>query len=147
MHLAEPTGPGCPSRNISVYNDPGWTSLVQTGLLDPAGIKWKLKHRPENIRKKKIGNNEEVVIKTARDSKSETVFTGAYMRTADFVNGGTYRVTMKAACGEGKAVTGITLWDGPDDGIAVFNYIPEKDWTMDVCAGCLEDPVTVSSTI
>ncbi|KAL5015141.1 hypothetical protein ScPMuIL_009411 [Solemya velum] len=93
LHLADPTGPPCPLRQISVYSDPGWKSLIQKG---------------------------------------------AYIRNADFVNDITYQVNVKAAGGQGKAVTGIMFWDGPEDGIAVFNYLSEDDWTADLCACCTD---------
>ncbi|KAL5014713.1 hypothetical protein ScPMuIL_008983 [Solemya velum] len=138
LHLADPTGPSCPSRQISVYSDPGWKSLVQKGFLDPSGLDWKLEQRAENVQTTKEGDNEEVTIKITRDSKSMKVFTGAYMRSADFVQSRTYQVNVKAAGGEGKAVTGIMFWDGPEDGIAVYNHVPEADWTDDLCACCTE---------
>ncbi|KAL5015119.1 hypothetical protein ScPMuIL_009389 [Solemya velum] len=138
LHLADPSGSSCPSRQISVYSDPGWRSLVQKGFLDPSGLDWKLEQRAENVLTTKEGDNEEVTVKITRDSKSMKVFTGAYTRSADFVQSGTYQVNVKAAGGEGKAVTGIMFWDGPEDGIAVYNHVPEADWTADLCACCTE---------
>ena len=48
---------------------------------------------------------------------------------------------MKAAGGEGIAVTGIMFWDGPEDGIATYNYKEEEDWTKSVAECCLLDVI------
>lgn len=50
------------------------------------------------------------------------------------------KVSVKAASGGGIPVTGIMLWDGPEDGIASYNYITEDDWTLYICDCCQEDP-------
>ena len=52
-----------------------------------------------------------------------------------------FQVSIKAAEGEGVAVTGVMLWDGPIDGIATYDYITEEDWTKNICDCCLEDPI------
>lgn len=52
-----------------------------------------------------------------------------------------FQVSIKAADGEGVAVTGVMLWDGPIDGIATYDYITEQDWTKNICDCCLEDPI------
>ena len=51
------------------------------------------------------------------------------------------QVSIKAADGEGVAVTGVMLWDGPIDGIATYDYITEQDWTKNICDCCLEVPI------
>lgn len=38
-------------------------------------------------------------------------------------------------------MTGITFWDGPDDGIAPYDYITEEDWTQNICDCCLDVPI------
>lgn len=54
---------------------------------------------------------------------------------------------MKAGGGEGIAVTGIMLWDGPEDGIAPYNYQEEQDWTESVAQCCLLPNIPAVCTI
>lgn len=49
------------------------------------------------------------------------------------------QISVKAAGGEGIGVTGIMLWDGPEDGIATYDYKEEADWTESVAQCCLLD--------
>ncbi|VDI50948.1 Hypothetical predicted protein, partial [Mytilus galloprovincialis] len=139
LHLANSEGPPCPDQAISMINDPGWLKLQQIGFKDPSGQQWPLTHRQENIQNLVYDNA--ISIKLARDVNKKEMYTGAYIRSAEFENGGTYEVTIKAANGKGIPVTGIMLWDGPEDGIATYDYITEDDWTLHLCDCCLEDPV------
>ncbi|VDI79784.1 Hypothetical predicted protein [Mytilus galloprovincialis] len=139
LHLANSEGPPCPDQAISMINDPGWFKLQQIGFKDPSGQQWSLTHRQENI--KNFFYDNAISIKLARDVNKKQMYTGAYIRSAEFENGGTYEVTIKAANGKGIPVTGIMLWDGPEDGIATYDYITEGDWTLHLCDCCLEDPV------
>ena len=51
-----------------------------------------------------------------------------------------FQVTIKAADGDGRAVTGVTFWDSDDD-FHLYNHIPPPDWTQGQCACCYVDPV------
>ncbi|XP_076116641.1 uncharacterized protein LOC143084119 [Mytilus galloprovincialis] len=137
LHLASPFGPACPSRSISMVNDPKWTELQQIGLRDPSGQKWSLIHRTENV--DRLVYDDTVTIKLGRDNHKKQMFTGALYRSADYENGGTYSISVKAAGGEGIGVTGIMLWDGPEDGIATYDYKEEADWSQSVAQCCLLD--------
>ena len=90
--MASPFGPPCPSRHISMINDPHWIDLLQIGLGDPSGQKWSLIHRQENINQLVYDNT--VSIKLARDNHKRQMFTGALYRSADYENGGTYDVSI-----------------------------------------------------
>ncbi|VDI27589.1 Hypothetical predicted protein, partial [Mytilus galloprovincialis] len=139
IHLATPRGLPCPTQSISMVNDSGWKILKQIGLKDPSGQPWSLLHREENVRS--LVYDDAVSIKLARDVKKERMFSGSYYRTADFENGGTYQISVKAADGEGIAVTGIMLWDGPEEEIATYDYLDTEDWTQSICDCCLQNPV------
>ncbi|CAC5409205.1 unnamed protein product [Mytilus coruscus] len=139
LHLANPEGPSCPVQAVSMINDPGWRKLQQIGFRDPIGQQWSLTHRQENVQNLVYDNA--VSIKLARDVNKKQMYAGAYIRSAEFENGGTYQISVKAAGGEGIPVTGIMLWDGPVDGIATYDYLTEEDWTLNICDCCLEDPV------
>ncbi|XP_076076023.1 uncharacterized protein LOC143046845 [Mytilus galloprovincialis] len=138
LHLANAVGPSCPVQTVSMKNDKGWKKIQQIGFKDPSGQQWSLTHRQENIQN--LLYDDVISIKLARDVHTRQMFTGAYIRPAEFENGGIYQVSVKAASGEGIPVTGIMLWDGPADGIASYNYITEDDWTLYICDCCQEDP-------
>ncbi|CAC5392346.1 unnamed protein product [Mytilus coruscus] len=113
LHLANPEGPSCPVQAVSMINNPGWRKLQLIGFKDPSGQQWSLTHRQENIQNLVYDNA--ISIKLARDVNKKQMYTGAYIRSAEFENGGTYQISVKAAGGEGIPVTGIMLWDGPVD--------------------------------
>ena len=50
-------------------------------------------------------------------------------------------MSIKAADGGGKAVTGVTFWDGPSDDLHLYDHVEEGDWTAGLCACCYADPV------
>jgi hypothetical protein len=52
------------------------------------------------------------------------------------------QVSARVSSPDGNGVAGITFWDGPDHGIWTHDYVPEPDWTVDVCGCCNEDPVS-----
>ena len=90
LHLPSPFGPDCPSRHISMINDEGWKKLEQIGFEDPDGTNWLLHHRKENIGELIYDNA--ISIKLTKDNRREQMFTGAYYRSADILNGGAYHV-------------------------------------------------------
>ena len=55
------------------------------------------------------------------------------------------QISIKAADGDGIAVTGVMLWDGPADGISTYDYTEEEDWTQTICDCCLENPIPLVS--
>ena len=59
-------------------------------MKDPHGIDWYIEHRAANVIKENL--TDDVVIKLARDSKADKIYSAAYWRSADFENGGTYEV-------------------------------------------------------
>ncbi|CAG2187681.1 unnamed protein product [Mytilus edulis] len=139
LHLPKPYGPGCPSRHISMINDGDWRRLEQIGFRDPSGTIWKLHHRKENI--DTLIYDNAISVKLARHNNLNKMFTGAYVRPADIENGGVYDISIKAAGGDGLAVTGVMFWDGPEDKIATFTYEEDYDWVAHVCECCLMEPV------
>ncbi|VDI67222.1 Hypothetical predicted protein [Mytilus galloprovincialis] len=139
LHYPNQVESSCPSRDISMVNDPDWGELQQVGLKDPSGKKWSLLYKKENINKDIYGDI--VSVKLARDHKNQQMFTGAYYRSASFENGGTYHVSVKPAKGHGIAVTEILFWDGPDTDIATYEYEEDIDWASTVCQCCLLNPV------
>ncbi|XP_071123199.1 uncharacterized protein [Mytilus edulis] len=141
IHLPSPDGPGCPSRHISMINDGDWRRLEQIGFRDPSGTIWKLHHRIENI--DTLIYDNAISIKLARDNIMNKMITGAYVRPADIENGGVYHISIKAAGGDGLAITGVMFWDGPEDEIATFTYEEDYDWAAHVCECCLMDPVPI----
>lgn len=72
--------------------DDGWRAIEMRHLNDPGGIDWKLQHRDTNIHTDTY--SDVVSIKISRDSKSERIYSAAYMRTADMKDGGTYQVSI-----------------------------------------------------
>lgn len=72
-----------------------WNAIEIETLNDPSNIDWKIHHRSANVFKDYY--NDVVTIKLARDSKQEQVYSGAYWRTADFRDGGTYQVCLGIA--------------------------------------------------
>ena len=93
LHLANPEGPSCPVQAVSMINDPGWKKLHQIGFKDPSGQQWSLTHRQENIQNLVYDNA--ISIKLARDVNKKQMYTGAYIRSAEFENGGTYQVKVQ----------------------------------------------------
>lgn len=53
------------------------------------------------------------------------------------------QISIKAAGGDGLAITGVMFWDGPEDEIATFTYEEDYDWAAHVCECCLMDPVPI----
>ncbi|XP_076087285.1 uncharacterized protein LOC143057777 [Mytilus galloprovincialis] len=139
LHLANSVGSACPARFISMTNDPDWKKLQQIGLKDPSGKKWSLKYQLENIYRNNY--DDTVSVKLARDHKKHQMMTGAYLRPASLLNGGTYHISVKPAKGNGIAVTEILFWDGPETNIASYEYEEDVDWASSVCQCCLLDPV------
>ncbi|CAC5412724.1 unnamed protein product [Mytilus coruscus] len=139
LHFANPLGSACPSRHISMVNDPDWNELQQIGLKDPSGKKWSLLYLTKNIDKDIY--DDVISVKLARDHRKPQMFTGAYYRPASFENGGTYHVSVKPANGHGIAVTEILFWDGQDTSIATYEYEEPFNWASSVCQCCLLDPI------
>jgi hypothetical protein len=98
LHLASPDGLPCPVQSISMVKDPDWIKLQQLGFKDPSGKQWSLVHRPENIQT--LAYDNAVSIKLSRDVQKKQMFTGAYIRSAEFENGGTYQVRYISICSE-----------------------------------------------
>ena len=71
--------------------DKSWSALERNVINDPVGIDWTLHLREANLFE---DSYEDVVgIKIARDSKYDVIYSAAYSRSADFVDGGTYQVS------------------------------------------------------
>ena len=51
-----------------------------------------------------------------------------------------FQISIKAAGGNGLAVTEVLLLDASIDNFHTFNYKQEADWTIGLCACCLEVP-------
>ena len=81
-----------------MVKDPDWIMLQQLGFKDPNGKQWSLVHRPENIQTLVYDNT--VSIKLSRDVQKKQMFTGAYIRSANFGSGGTYQVGYISICSE-----------------------------------------------
>ena len=90
LHLANAVGPSCPVQTVSMKNDKGWKKIQQIGFKDPSGQQWSLTHRQENIQN--LLYDDVISIKLARDVHTRQMFTGAYIRPAEFENGGIYQV-------------------------------------------------------
>lgn len=73
-----------------MVTDPEWRELQQIGFRDPSGSHWSLVHRPENV--DRLMFDDIISIKLARSSFKDQMFTGAVYRSADYLNGGTYKV-------------------------------------------------------
>ncbi|KAL3873866.1 hypothetical protein ACJMK2_036950, partial [Sinanodonta woodiana] len=141
LHSQSPNGPACPSKSVSLTDSSAWKSINKTGFHDPSGKAWRLHHREANVFKDYVHN--EVTIKLARDSKDDSMYSSIYYRSAEMAIGGTYEISVKAADGDGKAVTGITFWDGPEGQLAPFDYTaPEA--TDSVCDCCFDDDSAVN---
>ncbi|XP_053400990.1 uncharacterized protein LOC123541000 [Mercenaria mercenaria] len=139
LHSAVHVNDPCPLRNISM-SDSGWSPVEIKRLNDPDGVEWKIQHREANIRTNTY--NDEVSIKISRDSKAERIYSAAYMRSADMKDGGTYELSIRAADGDGMAVTGVTFWDGDDGDLHIFNH-RTKTWNeLGSCSCCLESNTT-----
>ncbi|XP_063408918.1 uncharacterized protein LOC134692399 [Mytilus trossulus] len=140
LHFVNPVGSACPTRLISMSNDPHWQKLQIFELKDLSGKKWSLQYHPANIYQDSY--DDTVSIKLARDQKKHQMLTGAYYRPASFKNGGTYHISVKPAKGHGIPVTEILLWDGPDTVITTYEYEEDIDWYSNVCQCCLIEAVS-----
>ncbi|XP_053401006.1 uncharacterized protein LOC123523226 isoform X2 [Mercenaria mercenaria] len=135
VHISDP----CPSRNISM-GDYGWRAVELERLNDPDGIDWKIQYREANIRYDTY--NDEISIKIYRDSKAARIYSAAYMRKADIKDGGRYELSIRAADGDGVAVTGVTFWDGDEGDMHIFNH-KTRNWSeLGSCSCCLESNIT-----
>ncbi|KAK3609657.1 hypothetical protein CHS0354_035942 [Potamilus streckersoni] len=141
LHLSSPVGPSCPSQHISLLHDPHWSSLSLSGFQMPNGANWIIEHRKENIQTDE--EFDELRIKIMRDTREKKVYSAAYYRSADMAMGGTYQITVKAADGDGMAVTGIMFYDSAEEGIGIYDYMSVQDWAIGVCSCCYENPVPV----
>ncbi|KAK3612537.1 hypothetical protein CHS0354_024514 [Potamilus streckersoni] len=144
LQLQNPYGPSCPSRHSSFKDKMTWKALNLYGFRDKSEIDWNIQYREANI----LINNltDEMTIKLARDTKSEHMFSGGYFGSADMENGGDYELSIKAADGNGKAVTEIMFLDGDMSLLDTLHFMEGPDWTADVCSCCLNTPVPISCT-
>lgn len=56
-----------------------------------------------------------------------------------------FQVKIKAAKGNGMAITEIMFLDAPMDSFQTYNYEEEQDLSDDQCSCCLEEPVVCVS--
>ncbi|XP_060596420.1 uncharacterized protein LOC132750448 [Ruditapes philippinarum] len=129
----------CPLRHISMTDD-NWKPMEIKRLNDPDAINWNIEHRLENIHLNSYDN--EVSIKIYRDSKEDRIYSAAYMRYSDMKNGGSYQISIRAADGNGIAVTGVTFWDGEKGDLHIFNHQARIWHDIGLCSCCLETNIT-----
>ena len=96
--MPSPTEDPCPQRPGHIRNDYGdWYSMDMKTMKDPHGTDWYIEHRGANIIMENL--TDDVIIKIARDSKEDKIFSAAYWRSADYENGGSYEVgTLEKKC-------------------------------------------------
>ncbi|XP_048258717.1 uncharacterized protein LOC124137708 isoform X1 [Haliotis rufescens] len=141
LHHPVPDVSPCPGRRVT-FDDSAWKYLESDRNYDSNNHSLTLTYRSANVHPE----SGKVDIKLSRDTKTDTMFSGTYFRYADLVNGGEYKLSIRAAAGDGQAVTSVLFWDGPDDYILDYDYTPTPDWTESVCACCREEPVNASCT-
>ncbi|XP_046562952.1 uncharacterized protein LOC124271845 [Haliotis rubra] len=141
LHHPVPDGSPCPVRKIR-FDDSEWMYLESDRNHDSNNRSLTLTYRSANVHPE----SGKVDIKLARDTKTDAMFSGSYFRDADLVNGGEYKLSIRAAAGDGQAVTTVLFWDGPDDYILDYDYTPSPDWTESICACCRVEPVNASCT-
>ncbi|CAG2196989.1 unnamed protein product [Mytilus edulis] len=81
--------------------------IQQIGFKDPSGQQWSLTHRQENIQN--LLYDDVISIKLARDVHTRQMFTGAYIRPAQFENGGIYQTCSFCNCSSSSATTTPTI--------------------------------------
>ncbi|XP_064646203.1 uncharacterized protein LOC135499389 [Lineus longissimus] len=143
LHLQVPFGPSCPDQAAPLFAE-DWYVIETSGLLNPGNEPWKIEYRESEIIRD-TEDNDTIIIAMVQDTKKPLMYSGAYSRNADMVNGGHYQIDIKAAEGD-QVATSIVFWDGPDGVLGDVNYKAEKDWTEGNCLCCAEDPVPVTCT-
>ncbi|XP_048258679.1 uncharacterized protein LOC124137747 [Haliotis rufescens] len=141
LHHPVPDVSPCPVRQVT-FDDSEWKYLESDRNYDSNNRSLTLTYRSANVHPE----SGKVDIKLSRDTKTDTMFSGTYFRDADLVNGGEYKLSIRAAAGDGQAVTSVLFWDGPDDYILDFDYTPRPIWPEPACACCRVDPVAESCT-
>ncbi|XP_052806221.1 uncharacterized protein LOC128235438 [Mya arenaria] len=123
----------CPQQD-AIMTGEDWTALDIEHINDPDGIQWGLKYRHANVH---IVNKDVIKIKMSRDTKFKQLYSGAYMKSADFVNDGLYEINIKINENDGLAVTGVTFWDGESGDLHLFDHNPVENWSsIDECLCC-----------
>ncbi|XP_052806219.1 uncharacterized protein LOC128235437 [Mya arenaria] len=123
----------CPQQDVFM-TDGHWAALDIEHINDPDGIQWGLNYRPANVH---IVNKDEIKIKMSRDTKFKQLYSGAYMKSADFLNDGLYQINIKTNNNDGLAVTGVTFWDGEIGDLHLFDHNPVENWSsIDECLCC-----------
>ncbi|XP_052803271.1 uncharacterized protein LOC128233573 isoform X2 [Mya arenaria] len=114
----------CPQQD-AFMTDVRWIALDIERINDPDGIQWGLNYRPANVH---IVNRDEIKIKMSRDTKFKQLYSGAYMKSADFLENGLYQINIKTNDTDGLAVTGVTFWDGEKGDLHLFDHKPLENW-------------------
>ncbi|XP_046574117.1 uncharacterized protein LOC124282192 [Haliotis rubra] len=141
LHHPVTDGSPCPVRQIR-FDDSEWMYLESDRNHDSNNRSLTLTYRSANVHPE----SRKVDIKLARDTKADTMFSGTYFRDADLDTDGEYKLSIRAAAGDGQAVTSVLFWDGPDDYILEYDYTPVPDWTESICACCRVEPENASCT-
>ncbi|XP_067658325.1 uncharacterized protein [Haliotis asinina] len=136
LHHPIPDSSGCPGRHVK-FDDREWKFFASDSNFVGEGKSLSLTFRRENVHPKP----DEVEIKLARDTKKPRMFSGGYYRNADLMNGGVYKMSIKAAGGDSRPVTSVVFWDGPEDYILNNDFTPTPSWADSNCACCKEEPV------
>ncbi|XP_048250418.1 uncharacterized protein LOC124151537 [Haliotis rufescens] len=92
LHHPIPDSSGCPGRPTK-FDDRGWKFFSSDSNYVGLNKSLSLSFRRENV----YPQGDEVEIKLARDTKKPRMFSGGYYRNADLLNGGVYKMSIKAA--------------------------------------------------
>ncbi|XP_048250793.1 uncharacterized protein LOC124111176 [Haliotis rufescens] len=141
LHHPVPDISACPVRPIK-FNDAGWKFFESNRNFDSRNTSLSLTYGAAYVHRTDSGDSMD--IKLTRDTKKDAMMSGSYFRDADLVNGGIYEFSIKSAKGDGKVVTSVLFWDGPEDYILDYDYTPTPAWEDSNCGCCYVDPVPTS---
>ncbi|XP_067659895.1 uncharacterized protein [Haliotis asinina] len=141
LHHPVPDTSACPVRPIR-FSDAGWNFFESNRNFDSRNTSLSLTYKAAYVKRTTSGDTMD--IKLTRDTKKSAMISGSYYRDADLVNGGEYEFSIKSAKGDGKVVTSVLFWDGPEDYIIDYDYTPVPPWEDSNCACCFVDPVPTS---
>ncbi|PVD18248.1 hypothetical protein C0Q70_21774, partial [Pomacea canaliculata] len=138
LHHPTPQGSACPSRHI-LFTDSGWRYLEGSHLFDTSGRQLDL----ISSRHKAVVSSDgsQVTVTLTRDTNLQHMYGTSLLHKADLLKNSVYEMSIKAANGDGKAVTAVTLWDGDTSSMTHFDYTVKLQ--EEFCMCCYDNPRTV----
>ncbi|XP_041378093.1 uncharacterized protein LOC121390363 [Gigantopelta aegis] len=154
LHLPTPVGEACPANSMPFDAD-GWSFLNTDKVYETSDHKLKLSYSEKYV----YVDRDELGIKLTRSPGKDLMLSGAYYRHADMLQGGQYKLKIKAAkptldAGQklktaDQVVTSVIFWDGPTklDYFLDLDYTPKHNLEDNSCACCDNEPVDIETCL